>query len=171
MSGRAPALRAFDGLYRLGLAVAFRLLKVWWRLTHPTIEGVYVAVRCGDELLMIRNSYRRAYSLPSGRRGRNEDPAAAAVRELHEEVGIETPAEALRLVAEVRHRERLVDDHVHFFELRLDVAPEIRIDHREVVWAGFEPLARARERAVLPIVRRYLEGTLDEISVRPAAEP
>ncbi len=165
---RPLARRALDAATRAVLRIGFSLLKRWWWLTHPTIEGVYVAVRRGDDVLVIRNSYRAAYSFPSGRRGRKEDPARAAARELREEVGIDVPPEALHEVAEVKLETKLVDDHVHFFELRLTEPPAIRIDRREVVWAEFEPLAKARSRELLPLVRRYVEGTLDEIRVTPA---
>lgn len=167
---RPAALRGIDAGMRLALRLGFKLLQGWWWLTHPTIQGVYVAVRHGEDVLLIRNSYRSAYSFPSGRRGRREDPAAAAARELREEVGIDVAPDALRLCAEVRLATRLVDDHVHVYELHLDAPPEVRIDHREVVWARFEACTSASERPLLPLARRYLEGTLGEISVAPVRE-
>jgi 8-oxo-dGTP pyrophosphatase MutT (NUDIX family) len=158
---RSGPHRAFDAAARSLLRAGFPLLKLWWWLARPTLEGVYVAVRCGEEVLLIRNSYRASYSFPSGRRGRRETPVIAAARELHEEVGIAVSPDRLRHVAEVLLATRLVDDHVHVFELELEEPPALRIDHREVVWAAFEAPERARQRALLPIVRRYLEGTLD----------
>ena len=57
MSGdaRGAARRGFDAAVRAGLRLAFPALKAWWWVTHPTIEGVYVAVRHdGDVLLAWR---------------------------------------------------------------------------------------------------------------------
>lgn len=167
-ASRGAVRRVSDALVRALLRAGFPLLKLWWRFTHPTIEGVYVAVRCEGRVLLIRNSYRSVCSFPSGRRGRNEAPARAAARELREEVGLAVAPERLRHVAEVLHRTALVDDHVHVFELALDAEPALAIDQREVIWAAFETPERARERELLPIPRHYLEGTLGEIDAAGA---
>jgi 8-oxo-dGTP pyrophosphatase MutT (NUDIX family) len=161
---RGRTRRLVDAGTRSAMRLGFPLLKLWWRIAHPTLEGVYVAVRHRGEVLVIRNSYRNAYSFPSGRRGRREEPVLAAVRELREEVGIAVGPEQLRHVAEVLHATRLVDDHVHVFELELEAPPALRIDHREVVWAAFEAPEQARQRRLLPIVRGYLEGTLSRLA-------
>jgi len=155
---RSAPRRALDAAARALLRAGFPLLKLWWWLTHPTLEGVYVAVWHRERVLLIRNSYRQVFSFPSGRRGRGEPPVQAAVRELHEEVGLAVAPEALAFVEELVLEARLVTDHVHVFELRLDDEPRLAIDEREVVWAGFEPPERARERPLLPVVRRYLAG-------------
>jgi ADP-ribose pyrophosphatase YjhB (NUDIX family) len=134
-AGRERAVR--DALYRLALRAAARALGVWWRLTGPRIEGVAVFVQVGGEFLLIRNSYRRSYSLPGGRVRRGEARDAAAARELGEETGIRAAPGELAFLAELRVRHSGVEDHVHFFALRCDAAPEVRIDRREVVWAEF----------------------------------
>jgi ADP-ribose pyrophosphatase YjhB (NUDIX family) len=157
-AARSAPRRARDAATRALLRAGFPLLKLWWRLTHPTLEGVYVAVWHGERVLLIRNSYRQVFSFPSGRRARQEAPVLAAVRELREEVGLAVAPEALVHVEELVLETRLVTDHVHLFELRLEEEPVIAIDEREVVWAAFEPPERARERALLPVVARYLAG-------------
>jgi len=154
----ALARRTLDAIMRAAYRLGFRLLRVWWRLRHPTLEGVYVAVWHGGRVLLIRNSYQSAESFPSGRRSRGEPPAEAAARELREEVGIEVACAALVHTAEWTLETPLARDHVHVFELHLDAEPRIAIDHREVVWARFETPERARERRLLPAVARYLDG-------------
>lgn len=160
MSGKATPRsgprRILDAAARASFRLGFPLLKLWWRLTHPTLEGVYVAVWHGERVLLIRNSYQKAYSFPSGRRGRNEPPAEAAVRELREEVGVGVPVDALDHAGELTVETHLVTDHVHVFELHVDEEPALALDHREVVWAAFETVELARRRALLPVVDRYL---------------
>ncbi|HKJ25890.1 MAG TPA: NUDIX hydrolase [Myxococcota bacterium] len=153
---RSPPRRALDAAARAGYRAGFPLLRLWWRVTHPTLEGVYVAVWHEERVLLIRNSYQTGYSFPSGRRGRAEPPGEAAVRELREEVGIEVASDALVHAAEWTVETRLVSDHVHVFELHLEAEPAVALDHREVTWAAFEPPERARERPLLPVVERYL---------------
>lgn len=164
---RSPPRRALDAFARAGYRAGFPLLRLWWRLTHPTLEGVYVAVWHEERVLLIRNSYQTAYSFPSGRRGRSEPPHQAAARELREEVGIEVDGETLVHAAEWTIEMRLVRDHVHVFELRLEAEPAVALDHREVTWAAFEPPDRARERPLLPVVERYLAS----LTGRPAPRP
>lgn len=154
---RGPVRRAGDATVRAGMRAGFRLLQLWWRVRQPRIEGVYVAVWHTDRVLLIRNSYRRAFSFPSGRRGRREPPREAAVRELREEVGIAVAPERLVHAGELLVETELVRDHVHLFELHLREEPRLAIDHREVVWAGFEALERVRDRPLLIPVARYLE--------------
>ncbi len=118
-----------------------RLATLLWDarnfLLRPKITGAIVLVRVGGELLLIRNSYRSWYTVPGGRVGRGEEPRLAAARELHEEVGLAAPPETLRALGEFVVHHSFIEDHVNAFELRLEAKPELRIDGREVVWAGF----------------------------------
>lgn len=150
--------RALDAAWRTAMRAGFVLLKLWWRVRHPTVEGVYVAVWHGGRVLVIRNSYQQAYSFPSGRRGRSEPPERAAARELREEVGLDVAPEALVHVAEMTVETPLMTDHVHVFEHHAETEPAVVVDRREVTWAGLETPAAARDRPLLPVVRRYLEG-------------
>jgi 8-oxo-dGTP pyrophosphatase MutT (NUDIX family) len=115
---------------------------------RPEITGAAVLVRVGGELLLIRQSYRRWYSVPGGRVARGESPRLAAARELEEEVGIAVAPEALSALGEFVVHHSFIEDHVHAFELRLEAPPEVRVDLREVVWAGFR---EERALAGLPL--------------------
>ena len=118
-----------------------------------------MAVWHGERLLVIRNSYRRLLSLPAGRLRRGEELRDAARRELREEVGIDVPASALRYAREIVGRVAYTEDHVHLFEIRVDEAPDLRVDGREVVWAEFLPPDEAFARGLAEYVRRYLTGS------------
>jgi 8-oxo-dGTP diphosphatase len=106
-------------------------------LLRPKITGAIVLVRVDGALLLIRPSYRPWYTVPGGRVERGEEPRLAAVRELREEVGIAVEPAALHALGEFVVHHSHIEDHVHAFELRLEARPEVRIDLREVVWAGF----------------------------------
>ena len=108
-------------------------------------------------MLAIRNSYRRRLSLPAGGLARGEQPLDAALRELHEEVGLAPDAASLRYVGEIVEREGYAEDHAHFFELHCDEEPKPIVDAREVVWAGFLRPDEALARGVVRVVRMYLE--------------
>jgi len=168
---RSRSRRAADALVRSAMRLGFPVLKAWWRVRRPTLEGVYVAVWHEGRVLLIRNSYQRAFSFPSGRRGRREPPARAAARELHEEVGLRVAEAELTHVAEWTVETRLIVDHVHVFEWHAPHEPAVAPDHREVSWAAFEPPERARERPLLPVVRRYFREAALPLAPPRRGEP
>ena len=78
-------------------------------------------------------------------------------------------AEALEQLRALEHgwRLRVLDasgpavDHAHIFELHCKEEPAVRVDGREVIWAGFLPPEQALAWGLVSPVRRYLS--------RPAA--
>jgi 8-oxo-dGTP diphosphatase len=59
------------------------------RLIAPTFSvGANCVVLDGDRVLLVRLSYRKRWGLPGGLVARREVPAAAAIREAAEEVGL-----------------------------------------------------------------------------------
>jgi 8-oxo-dGTP diphosphatase len=123
---------------------------------RPKTRGAYVAVWRDDRILLIRNSYKSTYSLPCGGIGRREEPMDAARRELLEEVGLDLPVHAFRLVYETVNRTEFKQDHIFLYEVRVETSPSLSVDGREVVWAGFRGFADALEMPLFPPVRDYL---------------
>lgn len=130
----------YRGLYRVVATVARGVFLV----VRPHLQGVAVVVWCEGRMLLVRNSYRADLGLPGGLLRRGETRAEAAARELHEETGIVVEPAALRDAGLVEAFHANVNDHVQFFEIELDEEPALVVDHREVVWAGFEPLEAVR---------------------------
>ena len=147
---------ATDRLWRLGLWLAYRVLTVGWYMFRPQKRGVFIAVWHHGELLLIRNSYRRWYALPAGGVRRGETPAHAALRELREEVGIAAEPHALHFAVEIPTTFEFKRDRCSFFEVQFDARPDIRIDGREVIWAGFMTPSAALQTQLAPPVRAYL---------------
>jgi 8-oxo-dGTP diphosphatase len=152
-----------DAWVRRGLWVAYRFLLWFQFLFRPASRGVYVALWYRGRVLLIRNSYKRPITLPSGGVGRGEDWARAAARELGEEAGIRVLPGALRPYRDYCIRHEFTRDTIRLFEVDWedtaggnDGSPEIRVDHREVVWAGFRTVEEALEMDLFPVVARYL---------------
>ena len=126
--------RAWQAAYRLAYPVAL----AWWALRRPSHQGALACVRVGGAVLLIRQSYRRTWTLPGGGIRPGEPPGTAARRELMEELGL--PAPALLPGAVVRGIWNNRQEEVHVFELPLDYLPPLRLDNREVVEARlFDP--------------------------------
>ena len=154
---RRASQKALDAAWRAGLWLAYRVLRIGWRLFRPKGHGALVAVWCDGRVLLVRNSYRDKLALPAGGIGRGETPLQAAVRELREEVGIRADPEALQYVTEIASDWEGKRDRCAVFELALEEEPQVRIDRREIVWAGFATLDEALAEDLAPPVRSYLE--------------
>jgi 8-oxo-dGTP pyrophosphatase MutT (NUDIX family) len=154
----ATATSAADKLWRAGLWMAYRILLVGWFMFRPQRQGVFIGVWYDAKVLVIRNSYRHWYALPAGGVRHDETPAQAARRELREEVGIGVEAADLHFVREIPTTFEFKRDRCSFFEVELHARPEVHVDGREVVWAGFMPPAAALKTPLAPPVREYLEG-------------
>lgn len=120
-----------DFIWRIVLRVGFRLAHLWWHLRRPRHEGALVAIYVGHALLLVKSSYRKEWGLPGGSVHPGESPDAAAQRELQEEIGFSSSA--LRPMGSVSGLWDGRRDQVHFFELRLDSTPALRLDNREIV--------------------------------------
>ena len=120
-----------DLAWRIILRVGFRLARLWWRIRRPHHEGALVAIYIGQQLLLVKSSYRAEWGLPGGSIHPGETPEAAAHREMDEEIGFSTnaliPAGSVYGVWDGRR------DRVHFFELHLDSPPKLRLDNREII--------------------------------------
>jgi 8-oxo-dGTP diphosphatase len=148
----APTLRdvAWQAVFRAG----FPWLRRWWRLRGSKPPGALVVVYVGERLLLVRSSYRTAWNFPGGNLRRGESPEAGARRELFEEVGIS--AAALTPCGHGGGKWEGNQDQVHFFKLRLDHLPELRLDNREIIGAK---LVSAEELGTMPVtgaVRCYM---------------
>ena len=147
---------ALDHGYRLAYRAGFVAARGWWFLRRPRHEGALVAIWVRDRVLVVRQSYRQTLCFPGGGVNRGETPAAAAVRELSEEIGLAVAPGALDLAYEATKPWDYRLDHVRIFELRLDTEPTLRIDNREIVAARFVPADACEGARMNPFVAEYL---------------
>lgn len=136
--------------------VAHRLLRAYWFVRRPSTWGSLVAVWHQGQVLIVKNSYRRHYTLPGGYIQDGETPVQAASRELGEEVGLHVPPELIRQSFTAVREFEFRKDKVTISEVTLDVRPEFAVDQREVVWAGFMSPAQILARPIVPHLRDYL---------------
>jgi ADP-ribose pyrophosphatase YjhB (NUDIX family) len=147
-----------DRGFQLAYVCAYRLMRTYWRLRHPTTHGSLVAIWNRGEVLLVRNSYVPYYGLPGGYVRRGESARDAAMRELFEEVGVSAKPEDLRLLLEETHEWEGKHDHVQIFALELPSRPTIAVDNREVVEASWWSPGRALSLDLFPPLRHVLEN-------------
>ena len=145
-----------DRLFRLAYRLAYRLLRLWWRVRRPAARGAAIAVWHDGRLLVVRTSYHDGLDLPGGGLDRGETAQAGAIRELREEVGLRAPAAVLAdggsFTFTADHR-RITQ---HVFTWRPAARPEPRIDRREIVWAGYLAPAELAGMKLGAGLRHYL---------------
>ncbi|MGI9432047.1 MAG: NUDIX domain-containing protein [Myxococcota bacterium] len=146
-----------DALWRAALRVAYRVLWIYWHVFRPRTEGVCVLVWHEGRLLVLRHSYKSGVGIPAGAPRRGEAPIATALRELREEVGITLPAESLRLLGECHSRHEAKRDHLVAFETRLERAPAIEIDRREIVAAWWAAPGELDDAELWPPLHELLD--------------
>ncbi len=125
-------------------------------MTRWKTRGVKVMLfNESGELLLIRNSYGKTHLhvLPGGGIRRSETPAAAAAREVREEVGLSV--EGLAPFAAYRNEAEGKRDTVHLFTASTREAP--RPDGVEVEEARFFPLEALPDTISDATLRRIAE--------------
>ncbi|MCA9310279.1 MAG: NUDIX hydrolase [Myxococcales bacterium] len=142
--------------FRTAYRVAHRMLRAYWKVRRPSTHGALIAVWHDGRLLLVKNSYRRYYTLPGGYVRSGESAAAAARRELIEEVDLRLPLDRLREVYSRTHRFENRDDKVTIVEVEVDQPPRLEVDNREVVWASFERPEAILRRPLVPHLAEYL---------------
>jgi 8-oxo-dGTP diphosphatase len=142
--------------FRTAYKVAHRMLRAYWSVRKPNTHGALIAMWYDGKLLLVKNSYRRHYTLPGGYVRPSETAAAAAQRELLEEVRLRVPLERLREVYSRTHLFENRHDKVTIVEVEVDEPPHLDVDNREVVWAGFESPQQVLRRPIVPHLEEYL---------------
>ncbi|WKZ56627.1 MAG: NUDIX domain-containing protein [Bdellovibrionota bacterium] len=85
----------------------------------PSTVGVRVlALSDSDEIILVRHHLYPGWHLPGGGIDRGETAVEAALRELMEESGAETSADALRLFGVYANPKLFVNDHVIVYATR-----------------------------------------------------
>lgn len=143
---------------RQGYRVAHRLLRVWWFVVRPRVEGTKCVLTDGERVLLVRHTYGHTeWDLPGGTVRRGEEPRDAARREMEEELGVKL--DGLRALGEINVRPYRAHDRIHCFQAEVGPA-ELTIDEGELSTADWFP------RDALPAdLSRYVSPIL---SLRPS---
>ena len=124
-------------LHRLLLPVAHAVRHRWRKLRGAPLRGCAVVItNLSGDVLLLRHSYGpEVWSLPGGGIGAQEEPEAAARREVMEELGLELATMEL-----LGRSEETVSGSPHTAFLFTSVATSRPVpDGREVVEARFFP--------------------------------
>ena len=112
-------------------------IKLWyWRLFRPITIGVRaVPVDPAGRLLLLRHTYVRGWYFPGGGVEVNETLAAAAAREMEEEVGLSALQPPELITAQTFFIQGRTD-HVVLFKIAVDGSPP-QVDGWEIAEARY----------------------------------
>lgn len=68
--------------------VVYRLMRAYWWVRRPVLLGVRVLVADGNQVLLVKHSYREGWFLPGGSPEARESLDETARREAREETGL-----------------------------------------------------------------------------------
>lgn len=125
-----------SSIRKLGYKILYTTLyqghQVYCKIRNPEVFGSYVLCIHDTHVLLIKNSYKKYWTLPCGGIAAGETPIEAAVRESKEEAGLTLHPENLLLRAKILYEGENQRDNIHLFEYAFDTRPSIHIDLREV---------------------------------------
>jgi ADP-ribose pyrophosphatase YjhB (NUDIX family) len=145
-----------DRGFQLAYVCAYRLMRTYWKVSHPNTHGALVTLWNGGEVLLVRNSYVPYYSAPGGYVRAGEASRDAAIRELREEIGVIANPDQLSLVYDGVKDWEGKKDHVEIFTLDVAERPRIDVDNREVIEASWFTKERAFALNLFPPLREAI---------------
>jgi 8-oxo-dGTP pyrophosphatase MutT (NUDIX family) len=146
-----------DLFFRVAYKGAYRMMRVYWKVLRPQVHGALVAIWHNGEILLVKNSYVRYWSLPGGYVHRGETGRDAAIRELLEETGLRAAPSDLKPALDHQHDWEGKREHVEIFDLELTDRPWVEVDNREVVEAEFFTPENALKLELFEPIRRVIE--------------
>ena len=118
---------------RQGYRVAHRMLRGWWFITRPHVQGVKCVLSNEDSVVLVRHTYGHSdWELPGGGVRRDESPADAARREMEEELGVRL--DELASLGHINARPYRAHDQIHCFQAELS-GRELTMDEGELAAA------------------------------------
>lgn len=146
-------------LHRALCRAADRTRRLWWRVRKPRGRSVHVvAFDDAGRVLLVRHSYGPpVWAVPGGGVGRHEEPAAAAAREMREELSCALS----RLVAAGSYEDQLRPSRGQQTVFAASLAGAPIADRREIVaveWFDLAQLPANVSRHVAPLIELAQEA-------------
>jgi ADP-ribose pyrophosphatase YjhB (NUDIX family) len=150
------------------MALRHRLIgkaaRFYWWFIRPRTLGVRALVRDdAGRIALVRHTYADHWYLPGGGVKKGESFAAAALREVEEEIGL-TGCAVERILGVYHSRREYKDDHIVLFVLHAPAAAAIDVrDAREIAetgWFALDALPKDISAATARRIAEYRAGTI-----------
>lgn len=141
-----------------------RAARLYWWLRRPRTLGVRVLVQDGaGRIALVRHTYAENWYLPGGGVKKGESFAAAALREVEEEIGLSGCP--IGQILGVYHSQReYKDDHIVLFLVRVpdgaDISAHDVSEIEEVGWFALDALPDGLSAATARRIAEYRAGAI-----------
>jgi len=141
-----------------------KMARLYWRIWRPRTLGVRALV-CDDagRIALVRHTYADHWYLPGGGVKKGESFAAAALREVEEEIGL-TGCVIERIQGVYHSRREYKDDHIVLFALRAPDGASIeardRLEIAETGWVALDALPDDLSAATACRIVEYRAGII-----------
>jgi len=141
-----------------------RAARLYWWLRRPRTLGVRVLVHDDSgRIALVRHTYADHWYLPGGGVKKGESFAAAALREVEEEIGL-TDCAVERILGVYHSRREYKDDHIVLFVVRAPDGAGISVhdvhEIAEVGWFAPDTLPEGVSAATVRRIAEYRAGTI-----------
>jgi 8-oxo-dGTP pyrophosphatase MutT (NUDIX family) len=131
-------------LRRAAYRVAYRVLQLAAIVRAPRGQGAKALLVCDGELLLVLHTYGpNRWELPGGGVRRREQPLAALMRELNEELGVNAPAATALAVVDGPGRRSRHRTHLYRVDVSSKVLRPDPVEIAEVRWCDAAALPPA----------------------------
>jgi 8-oxo-dGTP pyrophosphatase MutT (NUDIX family) len=114
-----------NNLYKIALFGA----RIYWRVFKPVTYGARIMVICNNKILLVQPRTLSYWNLPGGGINKDEDPEAAAFRELYEELGIKIDNTDYLLGTYTSNSEGKKDTiYIFVKNIETEIAPKVQIE-------------------------------------------
>jgi len=149
------------------MALRHRLIgkaaRIYWWIRRPRTLGVRALVRDdAGRIALVRHTYADHWYLPGGGVKKGESFAAAALREVEEEIGLAGCA-IERILGVYHSRREYKDDHIVLFVVHAPCTSILANDPREIAdarWFALEALPAGLSAATARRIAEYRAGTI-----------
>jgi len=153
-----------ENLARFVARAAYKALRASWLIRRPVTLGVRLLLVRGNEVLLVKHTYRPGWFLPGGRPNRGESLDDTARREAYEEVGAEV--ERVELLGVVSHVVSRRSDHVVIFATEVFERNEMSsMEIDDVAWYSIDALPADTASETRVIVEQWRSGALGKYRV------
>lgn len=147
--------------------------KIAWLKNQPkkVVSSKVILRDQAEKVLVLKVTYKEGWDFPGGIADELESPLRAAVRETHEEVGLQLELKRLKFIGVRYGRSQRTDrDFLHFFytvQLSDDERTALTLDNYEVAdsrWIKPEQVATHVTGHIGTFAHRLLNGGKDQYS-------
>ena len=139
--------------------IVLALARIYWKIFKPTTHGARILIVTDTKVLLVQPRTLGYWNLPGGGMHKHEDPEKAAIREIHEEIGIEIDSVDFLLGTYISSDEGKRDTvYIFVKKVQNELLPHPDIEIGRAEWFAFDNLPDTVTGRTKMRITEYLAG-------------